>query len=259
MTNYRRVRQVVKNAQRQTKGRLKFYCAWYCPFAQRAWMAQLNKELDFEYIEVDPYRESTWWLRISRKRAKVPVIVSPPGNMNGPTTVIDSTRILEYLEDLVPDRNPLYPGDANARAELRFWGDHINERLVPYMYRFLEAHEPGDYRNDSRKALLEGLEELADAMSPEGPYFRGSALTAIDVMLVPFAYRIDALLGHYRDFSLPTSGETWSRYRRWYEDMRNTPIFQGTLSDPDNYRQRLIEHYLPYSQGKGQQDITDIP
>ena len=187
------------------------------------------------------------------------MIASPTGNANGPTTVIDSTRILEYLEDLVSDRNLLYPGDANARAELRFWGDHINERIVPYVYRFLEAHDPGEYRDDSRKALLEGLEELADAMSPEGPYFSGSALTAIDIMLMPFAYRIDALLGHYRDFSLPTAGETWSRYRRWYENMRNTPIFQGTLSDPENYRQRLIEHYLPYSQGKGQQDVTDIP
>ena len=248
----------MKNARAQTKGRLKFYCAWYCPFAQRAWMAQLHKEIDFEYIEVDPYRESTWWLKISRKRPKVPELDSPPGNANGPTTVIDSTRILEYLEDRVPDRNPLYPGDASARAELRFWGDHINERVVPYMYRFLEAHEPGDYRNDSRRALLEGLEELADAMSSEGPYFSGSALTAIDIMLVPFAYRIDALLGHYRDFSLPTSGETWSRYGRWHQNMRNTRIFQGTLSDPENYRQGLIEHYLPYSQGKGQQDVTDI-
>ncbi len=71
-------------------------------------MALLHKGLDFEYIEVDPYRESTWWLRISRDRAKVPVIISPAGDMNGPTTVIDSTRVLEYLEDLVPDRHPLY-------------------------------------------------------------------------------------------------------------------------------------------------------
>ena len=87
---------------------MQFYCAWYCPNAQRAWMALLHKGLDFEYIEVDPYRESTWWLRISRDRAKVPVIISPAGDMNGPTTVIDSTRVLEYLEDLVPDRHPLY-------------------------------------------------------------------------------------------------------------------------------------------------------
>lgn len=237
---------------------LKFYCAWYCPFAQRAWMALLHKGLDFEYIEVDPYRESRWWLHISRNRSKVPVIVSSPGNATESTTVIDSTRVLEYLEDLVPDRNPLYPGDANARAELRFWGDHINERVVPYMYRFLEAQEPGDYRDDSRTALLEGLEELADAMSTEGPYFQGADLTAVDMLLVPFAYRVDALLGHYRDFELPRSGETWSRYQRWYDNMRTTPLFQRTLTEPNSYEQRLIEFYLPYSRGEGQKDVTAV-
>lgn len=247
----------MKSAQPTCNAPLKFYSAWYCPFAQRAWMALLHKELDFEYIEVDPYRKSTWWLKISRNRAKVPVIVSTVGNANRPTTVIDSTRVLEYLEDLAPDRNPLYPGDANARTELRFWGDHINQRIVPYMYRFLEAQQPGEYRYDSRKALLEGLEELAEAMSPEGPYFSGAALTAVDILLVPFAYRIDALLGHYRNFVLPTSGPFWSRYQNWYENMRRTPILLDTLTDPDHYRQRLIEHYRPYSQGKGQQDVTE--
>ncbi len=249
----------MENAQHAVPQPLQFYSAWYCPFAQRAWMALLHKGLDFEYIEVDPYRESTWWLRISRNRAKVPVIISPAGNVNGRITVIDSTRILEYLEDLAPDRNALYPGDANARAELRFWVDHINEKIVPYLYRFLEAHEPGEYRDDSRAALLKGLAELADAMSRDGPYFSGAALTAVDILLVPFAYRIDALLGHYRDFALATSGETWPRYQRWYENMRNTPLFQRTLTDPDHYRQRLIEHYLTYNQGKGQQDVTEVP
>ena len=33
---------------------LQFSYAWYCPFAQRAWMALLHKGLDFDYLEVDP-------------------------------------------------------------------------------------------------------------------------------------------------------------------------------------------------------------
>ncbi len=41
--------------------------------------------------------------------------------------------------------------------------------------------------------------------------------------------------------------------------MCSTDIFQATLADPDNYRQSLIEHYLPYSQGKGKQDVTRAP
>ncbi|MBV2127308.1 MAG: glutathione S-transferase N-terminal domain-containing protein [Candidatus Thiodiazotropha endolucinida] len=51
---------------------LKFYSAWYCPFAQTAWMALLYKQLDFEYIEVDPYQKSQWWLEISRNSAISP-------------------------------------------------------------------------------------------------------------------------------------------------------------------------------------------
>lgn len=238
---------------------LKFYSAWYCPFAQRAWMALLHKGLDFEYIEVDPYRESAWWLNISRDRAQVPVIVSPADDARESTTVIDSTRVLDYLDELVPDRNPLYPGDANARAELRFWADHINERIVPYLYRYLEAQRPGEYRDDNREALLDGLQTLADAMSSEGPHFAGTTLTAVDLLLLPFAYRIDALLGHYRDFVPPRSGEAWSRYWRWYECMRSGPLFRRTLTDPEQYRQNLIEHYLPYSLGRGQQDVTEVP
>ena len=123
---------------------LKFYAAWYCPFAQRARMALLHKGLAFEYVEVDPYRKSQWWLDISLNRAKVPVIVTPAGEETGTTTVIDSTRILEYLEDRTPDINPLFPDDPNDRAELRFWIDHINERVVPYVYRYLEAEQPGE-------------------------------------------------------------------------------------------------------------------
>ncbi len=94
-------------------------------------------------------------------------------------------------------------------------------------------------------------EELGEAMSPPGPFFSGTNVTAIDLLLIPFAYRIDALLGHYRDFSPPTCRVIWPRYQRWYESMCSTAVFQGTLTDPDNYRQCLIEHYLPYSLGQG--------
>jgi len=90
-------------------------------------------------------------------------------------------------------------------------------------------------------------------MSPTGPFFSGTALTAIDLLMIPFAYRIDALLGHYRNFSIPTTGVTWSRFQRWYESMC------ATSTKHADYRARLIECYLPYSRGKGQQDVTQVP
>jgi hypothetical protein len=43
-----------------------------------------------------------------------------------------------------------------------------------------------------------------------------------------------------------------------FTNRRSTPLFQGNLTDPDQYRQRLIEHHLPYSQGKEQRDVTGV-
>mmetsp|Transcript_6363 Transcript_6363/g.10049 ORF Transcript_6363/g.10049 Transcript_6363/m.10049 type:complete len:112 (+) Transcript_6363:310-645(+) len=31
------------------------YCSWFCPFAQRAWIAMEEKDIDYKYVEVNPY------------------------------------------------------------------------------------------------------------------------------------------------------------------------------------------------------------
>eukprot|EP00977_Amphora_coffeiformis_P017086 scaffold5479_cov199-Amphora_coffeaeformis.AAC.25 len=32
------------------------YCSWFCPFAQRAWIALEELQVPYEYVEVHPYR-----------------------------------------------------------------------------------------------------------------------------------------------------------------------------------------------------------
>jgi glutathione S-transferase len=229
---------------------LRLYSAWYCPFAQRAWMTLLYKQIAFDYVEVDPYRKSSWWLAISRNRATVPVIVTPAEPDRASITVVDSTRVVEYLDERTPNFRPLFANDPDDKAEQRFWVDHINEHIVPYLYRYLGAAQAGEAREDARKALLDGLEVLANALSTNGPYFAGQDLSAIDLLMIPFAYRIDALLGHYREFSVPTAGGAWTAYARWYAHMCALDVFKATSTDHDGYRSRLVEHYRPLSQGE---------
>ncbi|MDH5370174.1 MAG: hypothetical protein OEW99_09115, partial [Gammaproteobacteria bacterium] len=82
-------------------------------------------------------------------------------------------------------------------------------------------------------------------------------VSVVDFSFIPFAYRINLLLGHYRDLKLPVAGENWERYHQWYEIMLERPEFKVTSTDLPDYAQRLIDVYYPYSQGEGQLDVTN--
>ena len=237
---------------------LKLYSAWYCPFAQRAWMTLLLKQIDFEYIEVDPYQETEWWSDTSRGHKQVPVLVIAPDNADSTSTIIDSTRVVEYLEEIQPEHHPLMPTNKEARAEVRYWIDHINQGIVPYMYRFLQATRPGRYRDDSRESLVQGIEKLFSGYFSNGAYLGGEQVNILDLLLIPFTYRTEVLLGHYRDFSLPKQGEVWQSYQRWFDAMCVHEIFVNTQTHGKDYRSGLIDFYLPYSKGGGQKDVAKV-
>lgn len=237
---------------------MKFYYAWYCPFAQRAWMTLLHKGLECELIEVDPYDKTNWWMEISRNTAQVPVIEYFDEENDNKTTIVDSTHVVEFLEELKPTFNPILPNSPAVRAEQRYWVDHINKKIVPYFYRFLKAKNPGKYRDSSREHLLEGLKLLSSQIPNQSPYFSGDSIGIVDILLIPFSYRIDILLSHYRDFEPPKIGDDWQKYQTWYTRILQEPIFKATSTNHANYKQRLIEFYFPYSQGGGQNDVTHI-
>jgi glutathione S-transferase len=228
---------------------MKLYNAWYCPFAQRTWMTMVHKEIDFDLIEVDPYDLTESWLEISRGAGLVPVVVQANGDGTD-TTIVESNRILEYLEDYYPDKTPIFADDANERAEQKYWMDHVSSKITPHFYRFLKTPEAGEQQDKAREQMLEGLMMFTRAMHSEGPYFCGESLSAVDIALLPFAYRIDVLLAYYLNYSLPREGKEWQRYHRWFEAMLDVPAFRATSTDNGDYENRLVTHYLPYSKGE---------
>lgn len=231
----------------------KLYSAWYCPFAQRAWMALVNKGAKFDYVEIDPYEKTAQWLQISRQSGQVPVLITPNN-----ATIIDSNRVVEFVDHLYPQEKALFALEATKRAEQKYWIDFVGKHIIPYFYRYLKNDLDTKVGQDSRRSMLNGLEEFIQAMNNVGPYFSGDSIDAVDIALMPFAYRINLLLKHYRDFSLPVEGEAWQRYHRWYSANLTSTEFIETATKHKDIEQRLIEFYVPYSLGGGQQDVTAI-
>ena len=236
---------------------MKLYNAWYCPFAQRAWMALVFKDIDFELIEVDPYDATKWWVKVSRGAELVPVLVQANGD-GSDTTIVESNRILEYLEDYYPEKTPIFSDNPNQRAEQKYWMDYVGNKITTYFYRFLKSPEAGTQQDEARDQMLKGLTEISMAMKSDEAFFSGGRLSAVDIALFPFAYRIEALLGHYRNYALPTKGKVWQRYHRWYDAMLALPAFRATATDHADYKNRLVTHYLPYSLGEGQSNLTQV-
>ncbi len=236
---------------------MKLYSAWYCPFAQRAWMALEHKGIDFDYVEVDPYHKTDWWLEVSQGSAMVPVIVQS-GESTEQSTVLDSNRILEYLDDLYPQKNAVFSDKPGQRTEQKYWMDHISNNITPYFYRYLKGHRAGAAQDEALANMMTGLASFAEAMHSQGPFFSGQEVGVVDISMIPFAYRIQVLLEQYQNFKLPTEGERWTRYHRWYKAMLESSAFKTTATDHTDYRDRLVEFYPPYSVGRGQSDVTSL-
>lgn len=235
---------------------MKLYSAWYCPFAQRAWIALLHKELSFEYVEIDPYLKTAEWMAISRGTGQVPVVVDNVGS-DAEIGVPDSMRTLEYIDGQFQSHGPLlFPIDPAKQADAKFWIDFQGAHIIPYFYRYLKAVPLSEASEIARCQLEKGLETFASSMGAEGPFFSGDTAGAIDIAFAPFALRIEILLSRYKHYALPEEGAQWRRYHRWWQAMAKLPALNDTMKVVPDYREQLINFYLSYSEEGGQEDVT---
>ncbi|KMW60059.1 Glutathione S-transferase [Candidatus Rhodobacter oscarellae] len=231
---------------------IKLYSAWYCPFAQRTWIALEMLGLDYTYIEIDPYDKTEHWMEISRGKGQVPVVEFSDGKANR-VRVPDSIRSLEFLNDLAAGQ--FWNNAPTLRADQRYWLDHINGWIVPQFYRFLKAPVGSAQSQESRTALSEGLASLETATVGRGSAIDAKHPGMLDVALFPFAYRMNLLLPYYKSFR-PLAHA--SSLGDWFGEMCRSEDVRATSAQVEYYDDQLLQFYEPYAAGGGQEDVTTI-
>ncbi len=53
-----------------------------------------------------------------------------------------------------------------------------------------------------KNEMLESLENVLKEMDPKGPFFLGDQLSYVDLMLAPFALRMEPVLGYFRGLTV---------------------------------------------------------
>ncbi len=222
------------------------YNAWFCPFAQRAWIALLEKGVEFEYVEQDPYNKTPEWLAVN-PRGLVPAIVH-----NG-KSVYESSVCIEYVDEAWKTDRRLLPSDVCQRAFVRIWSNFVASKIEVHYYRLLMKRDRAE-REGAKDGIVNGIQTIFGELDEKlGPFFGGQTLNKIDIMLFPFAYRFQVVLPYYREFTLPKEGTDFERYYRWYGACLERNSIKKTL--PDNTK--LIQSYLRYTDDSVKSEVAD--
>lgn len=222
---------------------LKLYGGWFCPFVQRAWIVLEEKNISYEYVEINPYKKEASFLAMN-PRGLVPTLAVPTGaHGTEQKPLFESNIICEYLDEEFSDESRygirLLPKDPYERARARIWIDHISSKIIPAFYKLLQHTADKPFTLDEgRQELQKHIHTLTDEMDAEGPFFYGEAISMVDISLAPWAKRL-WLIDHYKNggvgVPLDGRGGEWARWSKWFKAITERKTVQETWSEDDRY------------------------
>ena len=196
---------------------MKLVGVYLSPYVRRVAAAMISRGLPYEHEPVNGYREFDVASRYNPV-AKVPSLVLDDGEI-----LIESSAILDYLNELVPSA-PLIPAGSQARRatlKLAAIGQGICEQSVRLSaVRRGSQTAPESDTKRWRAQVLGGLSAL-DAVAGEGGPLRAAPLDAAGITAI-VAVELVALINP--DLEIPSN----PRLAEFVAQHRETPPFAQT-------------------------------
>ncbi|XP_027064701.2 probable glutathione S-transferase parA [Coffea arabica] len=146
-------------------------------FGMRVRIALAEKGIEHEYKEENLADKSPLLLEMNRVHKKIPVLIH-----NG-KPVCESLIIVQYIDEVWHDKNPLLPSDPYQRAQARFWADFVDKKLYDAGWRLWATK--GEEQEAAKKELI-GTVKTLEAELGDKTYFGGEDFGYVDVALIPF-------------------------------------------------------------------------
>ncbi|CDP06113.1 unnamed protein product [Coffea canephora] len=146
-------------------------------FSMRVQVALGEKGIEYEYKEEDLGNKSPLLLQLNPVHKKIPVMIH-----NG-KPVCESLIIVQYIDEVWHDKNPLLPSDPYQRAQARFWADFVDKKVYDSTRRIWTTK--GEEKEAAKKEFIEILKTLEGELGNK-PYFGGENFGYVDVALIPF-------------------------------------------------------------------------
>ncbi|XP_062091544.1 probable glutathione S-transferase [Humulus lupulus] len=156
---------------------------WVSMFGMRVRIALDEKGIKYEYKEQDLFDKGPLLLQMNPIHKKIPVLIH-----NG-KPICESLIILQYIDEVWPDKAPLLPSDPYQRAQARFWADFIDKKVYDVGEKIWSTN--GEEREAGKKDFFETFKTLEGELG-EKTYFGGERFGFVDVTLMGFYSRFYA-------------------------------------------------------------------
>jgi glutathione S-transferase len=240
------------------------FSSWFCPFAQRAWIAAEETGVNYKWVEINPYQvdqnESGGYtkkaLSLDEKEQIFPDFIdsSPrglvPSIQHDNKGLWESLPVAEYIDAIFGGRSLVPRDDPYTVAQIQIWCAHCTDRIQPSYYRALVAQDPTVEAQHVQQFYQE-CRALANAMSDKGPFFLGDDFSLVDLALAPFWQRFICVGGHYFGLTFPDE-PAFDRLALWWEATSSRPSVANTIC----CEARLISTYSDYSKGHATSDLA---
>ena len=198
-----------------------------CPFVQRVTALLEAKRVPYEVEYISLRDKPQWFLDIS-PTGQVPVIVTESGQ-----ALFESDAIAEYLDEVYPPLEPeISPED---RAFDRAW----NYQATKYYLVQCSAQRSAD-----RAMLEERTEKLGKAFEKaektlgEGPYFKGTSISNVDIAWLPLLHRA-AIINTHSCYDFLAD---YPKVRAWQAELLKTGLAEKSV--PEDFEQAFTDFYL---------------
>ncbi|CAM6122829.1 unnamed protein product [Calypogeia fissa] len=200
------------------------------PYSQTVQIALLEKGIPFEPIYMSLPRKPTLLLETNPVYRQVPVIIHKG------RTLSQSLVILEYLEDVFPEKIPLVPKDPYERAKVRFWADFLHRGYTHFFNNCMKLQPGCPLKDKAMESALKFMRMVDAAMasySTDGPFFTGPQFGFLDAVFAPFSTSL-MVLEKLDGFVMPWHEEI-PRLYSWIEAVRARPSVISSIPSVDEH------------------------
>jgi glutathione S-transferase len=232
------------------------YSSWFCPFAQRAWIAAEECGVNYRWVEINPYYVNPEQpggytkkaMTLDEKRADTPEFIqaSPrglvPAIQHKDIVLWESLPVAEYIDAVFGGGKLVNRKDPYQVARQQIWCAHCTDRVQKKYYQALVAQDR-ETEQSCIEQLYKECRALAQAMSDDGPFFDGKEFSLVDVALAPFWQRIRTVGLQYFGLTFLMDEPEFQRLDQWWKSVEARPSVAATIV----CEARMVSTYSDYS------------